>query len=100
MILHAHGPDGPSYEIGDEIWQQSLADAIRSAAETIAAGPAPLEPADQMHWAARKELIVAAISRALVRVETPTARPMASSSHSPTDRSSLTRAVTRIGSPR
>ena len=98
MILRVHVPDGPSYEIGDEIWQQSLADAIRSAAETIAAGAAPLEP--EMHWAARKELIVAAISRALVRVETPTARPMASSSHSPTDRSSLTRAVTRIGSPR
>jgi hypothetical protein len=36
MILNVHADDGPEFEIGDEIWQQSLADAIRSAAEFVA----------------------------------------------------------------
>ena len=68
MILHVHVPDEPSYEIGDEIWQQSLAVAIRSAAETIAARSQSSEPADQAHRAALLERIVAAMTCALVRV--------------------------------
>ena len=68
MILHVHVPDEPSYEIGDEIWKQSLAVAIRSAAETIAARSQSSEPADQAHRAALLERIVAAMTCALVRV--------------------------------
>jgi hypothetical protein len=41
LILQVHRPGAEPYEIGDEIWQQPLADAIRAEAETIAdhAGP-------------------------------------------------------------
>ncbi len=36
LILHVHLPGAEPYELGDEIWQQPLADAIRSEAEIIA----------------------------------------------------------------
>jgi hypothetical protein len=36
MILKVHVDGAPSYEIGDEIWQESLADAIRKEAQVIA----------------------------------------------------------------
>ncbi len=36
LILHVHLDDAGSCEIGDEIWQQPLADAIRAEAEIIA----------------------------------------------------------------
>ena len=36
MILKVHLDGAPCYEIGDEIWQDSLEDAIRSEAELIA----------------------------------------------------------------
>ena len=41
LILQVHVPGAEPYEIGDEIWQQPLADAIRAEAETVAdyAGP-------------------------------------------------------------
>ena len=35
MILKIHLDGAPWYEIGDEIWQVSLEDAIRSEAELI-----------------------------------------------------------------
>ena len=41
LILQVHLDGAEPYEIGDEIWQQPLSDAIRAEAETIAdyAGP-------------------------------------------------------------
>jgi hypothetical protein len=36
LIRHVHLDDAGSYKIGDEIWQQPLADAIRAEAEIIA----------------------------------------------------------------
>lgn len=41
MILAVHVQGAPSYDIGDELWQASLADAVRAEAEIIAgyAGP-------------------------------------------------------------
>jgi hypothetical protein len=36
LILHVHLDGAGPYEIGDEIWQQPLTDAIRTEAETIA----------------------------------------------------------------
>jgi hypothetical protein len=37
LILHVHLAGAEPYELGDEIWQQSLPDAIRAEAQTIAA---------------------------------------------------------------
>jgi hypothetical protein len=70
MILKAHVPDAPSHEIGDEIWQQSLPDAIRAVAEIIAddAGPGLLEPADKADRGALRERTKAEMSQALMRV--------------------------------
>ena len=36
MILKVHLQGAASYDVGDEIWQESLADAIHAEAETIA----------------------------------------------------------------
>ena len=36
MILNIHLHGASSYDVGDEIWQQPLADAIATEAETIA----------------------------------------------------------------
>ena len=36
LILRVHVPGAEPYEIGDEIWQQSLAEAITAEAHTIA----------------------------------------------------------------
>ena len=36
MILKVHPEGGPCYDVGDEIWQESLTDAIAAEAETIA----------------------------------------------------------------
>jgi hypothetical protein len=36
LILQVHVPGAEPYELGDEIWQQSLPDAIRAEAEIIA----------------------------------------------------------------
>ncbi len=37
MILNIHVPGATPYEIGDEIWQESLVDAIRAEADQSAA---------------------------------------------------------------
>lgn len=44
LILHVHLAGAEPYQLGDEIWQQSLRDAIRAEAEMVAdhAGPALL----------------------------------------------------------
>ena len=36
LILRVHVPGAEPYEIGDEIWQRSLAEAITAEAQTIA----------------------------------------------------------------
>ena len=70
LILHVHLDGAERYEIGDEIWQQPLADAIRTEAETIAdhAGPGLLPfPGRAGRVAIRNHLIIemtAALRRA------------------------------------
>ena len=51
MILKVHLQGAASYDVGDEIWQVSLADAIHAEAETIAgyAGSDLLESPSQAH---------------------------------------------------
>lgn len=53
LILQVHLDGAEPYDIGDEIWQQSLGDAIRAEAETIAdyAGPDLLRLLG--HWPSR-----------------------------------------------
>ena len=41
MILNIHVPGATPYEIGDEIWQESLTDAIRAEAQVKLTGPRP-----------------------------------------------------------
>jgi hypothetical protein len=69
MILTVHIQGAPSYDIGDEIWQASLADAIRAEADTIAgyAGPGLLPSPDQSHRDALQEQIVLDMTRALAQ---------------------------------
>jgi hypothetical protein len=51
MILKVHVQGAASYDIGDEIWQEPLADAINAEAEMIAgyAGADVLESPRQAH---------------------------------------------------
>jgi hypothetical protein len=62
LILHVHLDGAEPYEIGDEIWQQPLADAIRAEADTIAgyagAGLLPL-PGRAGRVALRNQVIIA-----------------------------------------
>ena len=69
MILAVHLQGAPSYDIGDEIWQASLADAVRAEAEIIAgyAGPELLPSPDQAHRDALRERIVLDMTTALGR---------------------------------
>jgi hypothetical protein len=69
MILTVHVQGAPSYDIGDEIWQEPLADAIRSESGTIAdhAGPELLPSPDQAHRDALRERIIVDMTTALVR---------------------------------
>jgi len=59
-----------SYDVGDEIWQESLADAIRAEAETIAgyAGSDLLGSPDQAHRDAPRDRIVDEMRSALVSI--------------------------------
>jgi hypothetical protein len=70
MILKVHVDGAPSYEIGDEIWHGSLADAISAEAETIAgyAGSDLLESPDQAHRNALRDRIIAEMAAALVKI--------------------------------
>ena len=51
MILKVHLDGAACYDVGDEIWQEPLADALHAEAETIAgyAGSDLLESPDQAH---------------------------------------------------
>ena len=70
MILEVHLEGASWYDVGDEIWQQSLADAIHAEAETIAgyAGSDLLESPDQAHRDALRDRLVNEMTSALVSV--------------------------------
>jgi hypothetical protein len=70
MILQVHLDGAASYDVGDEIWQEPLADAIHAAAETIAsyAGCDPLRSFDQAQRSALRDRIVGEMTTALVSV--------------------------------
>jgi hypothetical protein len=69
-ILKFHVSGAPSYEIGDEIWQVSLADAIRAEAEIVAAdaGADLLESPDQAHRDALRDRLIADMTAALDQI--------------------------------
>ena len=70
MILKVHLQGAASYDVGDEIWHESLADAIHAEAETIAsfAGSDLLESPGQAHRDALRDRIVDGMTSALVSV--------------------------------
>jgi hypothetical protein len=70
MILKVHLQGAASYDVGDEIWQESLSDAIHAEAETIAgyAGSDLLESPGQAHRDALRDQIVEEMTSALVSV--------------------------------
>jgi len=70
MLLRIYVPGTASYEIGDEIWQQSLADAIAAEADSIAcdAGSDPLESPASDHRERLWNQLVAEMTAALVAV--------------------------------
>jgi hypothetical protein len=71
MVLNVHVRGATSYEVGDEIWQESLADAIRAEAESIAAdaGADLLESPDQAHRDALRDRLTVAMTAALAQIE-------------------------------
>jgi hypothetical protein len=70
MILKIHLHGAEPYEVGDEIWQESLLEAIRAEAERIAgyAGSDLLESPEQVHRDALRDRIVDEMTSALVSV--------------------------------
>ena len=70
MILKVHVQGAASYDVGDEICQVSLADAINAEAETIAgdAGADLLESPDQAHRNALPDRIVHEMTATLMSV--------------------------------
>jgi hypothetical protein len=70
MILKVHIDGAASYDVGDEIWQESLADAIHAEAGTVAgyAGADLLECSDQAERNALRDRIVGEMTAALVNV--------------------------------
>jgi hypothetical protein len=77
MILKVHLDGAASYDVGDEIWQASLADAIHAEAETIAsyAGSDLLQSSDQAQLDAPRDRIVGEMTCALVSVGDPYRAP-------------------------
>ena len=70
MIFKVHLAGAACYEVGDEIWQEPLADAIHAEAEMIAgyAGSDLRESPDQAHRDALRDQIVDEMTCALVSV--------------------------------
>ena len=70
MVLNIHVPGATPYEIGDEIWQESLTDAIRAEAEIIAAyaGADLLESPDQAHRDALRDRLTVEMTAALAQI--------------------------------
>ena len=93
LILQVHLAGAEPYQLGDEIWQQSLPDAIRTEAEIIAdhAGPDLLPVPSRAARVALRDRVVAEMTLPSSRSETPTPRPTASPTRSPTRRSLTSR---------
>jgi hypothetical protein len=70
MILRVHVPGASDYEIGDEIWQESIADAIAAEAEMIAgyAGADLLESPDPGHRDVLRDRLIHEMTAELVSV--------------------------------
>jgi hypothetical protein len=70
MILKVHLDGAASYDVGDEIWQALLTDAIHAEAETIASyvGSDLLQSSDQAQRNALRDRIVEEMTAALVSV--------------------------------
>ena len=70
MILKVHVQEARSYTVGDEIWHESLADAIIAEAATITtyAGSELLESPARAHRAAVRDRIIREMTLALVSV--------------------------------
>jgi hypothetical protein len=70
MILKVHLQGAASYYVGDDIWHESLAEAIHAEAETIAgyAGSELLESPDQAHRDVLRDRIADEMTSALVSV--------------------------------
>ena len=69
FFLHVHTPGGGSYEIGDEIWQSSLEEAIEAEARMIAdyASPDLLEDDTEASRNQLRDQVIADITRVLRR---------------------------------
>jgi hypothetical protein len=69
LMLRVHLPGAEPYEIGDEIWQPSLAQAMTAEAEVIAqnAGAALLESPSDAHREQLRDPVVAEMTAALTR---------------------------------
>ena len=69
IILRVHVPGAEPYEIGDEIWQQSLAEAIAAEAQTVAddAGADLLEDNTETLRNELRDQVIADMTRVLVR---------------------------------
>ena len=69
FFLHVHVPGAEPYEIGDEVGQHSLAEAIAAEARTIAedAGADVLEDSSEASRHELREQVIADMTRALRR---------------------------------
>ena len=69
LILHVRVTGAEPYEIGEEIWQQSLAEAIAAEAQTVAddAGADLLEDNTEASRNELRDQVIADMTRALVR---------------------------------
>jgi hypothetical protein len=67
LILQVHLAGAEPYELGNEIWQQSLGDAVRAEAEMVAdyAGPDLLRLSDPAGRLALRDWVVAEMTAAL-----------------------------------
>ena len=63
MILNVHIPGAPDHEIGHDIWQEPLADAIRFEAENVA-----FYSPDQAHRDELRDRIIAEMTAALTQI--------------------------------
>ena len=70
LILQVHLAGAEPYELGDEIWHQSLSDAIRAEAEIIAdhAGPDLIPVPSRAARVALRDRIVAEMAAALQKI--------------------------------
>jgi hypothetical protein len=99
LNLQVHLDGAEPYEIGDEIWQQSLADAIHAEADTIAdyAGPGLLPRPGRLGRVALRNRVNIEMTAALRQPQTPTQRPTESPTPSQTSCSLISRRV-KVGS--